>query len=73
LCDAAYGLILVASAHAQGENMFEKVDECQEVQFKKATVGENLLNTDCFAFLHEFPLVPVYAENLPNGLIEDEI
>ena len=46
--------------------MLEKLNDCHEVD-------EAVLSSERLVFLHELPSVPVYAESLPTGLIEDEI
>lgn len=46
--------------------MLEKLNDCHEVD-------EAVLSSDRLVFLDELPAVPVYAESLPTGLIEDEI
>lgn len=53
--------------------MFEKLKDFNKVQLEKAAAGEGVITSDRLVFLNELPSVPVYAESLPDGLIEDEI
>lgn len=53
--------------------MFEKWNDCNKAQLEKPVMREAVLHSDQLALLEELPLVRVYAERLPDGLIEDEI
>lgn len=53
--------------------MLEKLNDSHEVQVGGTLVEEDVLTSERLVFLDELPSVPVYAESLPTGLIEDEI
>lgn len=52
--------------------MYEQLNDCNEVELEQSVVKKGVAS-DRFVFLNELPFVPVYAESLPDGLIEDEI
>lgn len=53
--------------------MHEQLNDGKNFQLKKAIAWEPVSSNDRWLFLNELPLVPVYAEPLPHGLIADEI
>lgn len=52
--------------------MYEQLKECNAVQLEQS-VAKVGVASDRLVFLNELPFVPVYAESLPDGLIEDEL
>lgn len=53
--------------------MSEKLNDCNTVPLEQSVGQEGVATSDRLVFLSNLPLVPIYAEILPDGLIEDEI
>lgn len=53
--------------------MLNKSYDANEIHPVKPTVSDAVLTSDRFDFLDQLPLIPVFTESLPDGLIEDEI